>query len=297
MPRWMSWIGYTVFGLMMLALFIYLNFPYQRLKAVIAASFQRHVPAQLSIETLEANPPLGIAGRNVVISAVLNNETIELLKADKIVLQFLPHLWIQGGSPMRFEVHAYGGTISTLINIHQVLNPVDKPLEIVFQGIDLGRHAALRAAVAQEIAGRLEGELKVHPRPGGLWKSQLGGHLTASDVIVNGIRNIAVNPGRLTFSKIECVLAVSDGILHLAPLRARGREAEGALEGTLSLQAQFRASTLNMRGRVLIRPALAQKLGPILDMVRKSRTAAGEIPFVLTGTLDRPNLVAAGIKL
>ena len=292
----MSLMGYILFGLMMFVIFLYFNFPYQRVKAMLVNAFQSSVPAQLIIDTIEVKPPLSLAGRKVLVTADLNGKPIELLRADRVVLRFLPLSWIQGKRSLRLDVQAYGGMIYTMMNINNLINPINKPLEIVIQGVNLGRHTVLRAGVAKELGGLLEGEIKFHPRPGGLRESQLGGQLTASNVVIEGIRNLPVNPGRLTFSKIECVVALSDGILHVAPLRAKGPEVEGTLEGTLSLGDQLRTSIINMHGSVLIKPILAQKLGPILHMLRQSRGAAKEIPFLLTGTLDHPNLRLSRIK-
>ncbi len=295
--RWMLWIAYVLFGVMMFLVFTYLNFPYQRVKAMIVADFQSRIPVQLSIATLKADPPMGIVGRNIVIRAPFNGDNVELFQADQIRLRFSPLSWIQGRASMRAEIKAYGGSIYAMMGIHQFLNPMDGAIEIEILGIDPGRNTTLRNSIAQELTGLLEGELKIQPRSGSLWKFQMGGRLVANNVVINGIRNLTPNPGRLTFSKIECVVAFSDGILHLAPLRAQGGELEGKMEGTLSLREKLRESVLNMRGRLLIKPVLESKLGLIMGILRKYRNSRGEIPFTLTGTLNRPSLRMAGMKL
>ncbi|MBW2305594.1 MAG: type II secretion system protein GspN [Deltaproteobacteria bacterium] len=294
--RWMLWIGYALFGMMMFLVFTYLNFPYPRVKALLVAEFQSRVPAQLSIAALRADPPLGMVGRNVVVTAPLNGDNMELFRADRIGLRFAPLSWIRGRGSMRIHIQAYGGAIYAMTGIYQFLNPIDRPIEIEIQGIDPGRNTALRKSIANELTGLLDGELKVQPRSGGLLKFQMGGRLMAKNVKIDGIKNLNPNPGRLTFSKIECIVAFSDGILHLAPMRAQGSELEGKLEGTLRLRENLRESVLNMRGNILIKPVLASKLGLIMTFLRKYRNTRGEIPFALTGTLQRPSLRVAGMK-
>jgi len=296
MRRWMSWLGYILFGIIMFVIFLYVNFPYQNVKTMLEASVRSYAPARLSIDRIKARPPLGVEGLKVAVTAALNGESVELLRADRVVVSLQPLSWIRGNAPLRVEADAYGGVLHTVMNVSNLLNPGTEPMDIVIQDVDLGRHAGLRTALAQEVAGILEGEISFHPGPGGLSEGKLNGHLTVKNAAVEGLRNVPVDLGRLTFASIDCILTLSDGMLRLAPLRARGMEADGTLEGILRPREQIGASTLTMRGRVLIKPVLAQRLGPLLSMVRPSGSAAGEVPFVLTGTVDRPHLRLTGAR-
>lgn len=279
------WLLYLVYGLFLVAFFLYLRFPTQQFKTFCTDLVNQYFPGQkTTIGSLHYQFPLTLAARNLQLQSS-NKTANEPLAIQQIAIT--PDLTAPG-KEFSLSISALGGTHQAALAI----DPTDGTFtlsKIEINQLDLTKLSWLKVQTGRTITGLFTAQ--------GSYAGQVGQDISmgtgqGSAQIKNGtiellypvltLKNIAIDTGE-TFFKLD------NQNLLLTQGQFTGKELEGAFSGQiLALGSPFAAMPFDVKGTLTPSPALVKKSGqdqPILIQLQQNHAA---LPFQLKGTIGKP---------
>ncbi|MBN1380509.1 MAG: type II secretion system protein GspN [Deltaproteobacteria bacterium] len=244
-------IGYTAFGLIMLAVFLYLRFPGRVISDYITAMVSaRHPEAVLFIGTLNPDFPPGVKMENIACGLKKNPTATMNMNSLNARIGLLDVF--KGETTLFFKGNTYGGGLEGRINFAHFMS-LSKPVhfEIRLNNLGLDQCAYLKELLKHQIAGTLTGAFVYrydYERKGA---KNGEGEFTLS----NGsypLRERLLGFEKIDFTRIEGKIAIKNNALKIDRIKMMGPEFNCTLQGDITLNEDIESSTINMNGTIEI---------------------------------------------
>lgn len=281
------WSLYTVYGLLLVALFLYLRFPAQQFKTFCTDLITRHLPAyDNSIESLHYRFPLTLVAKNIQLQSK-ERATNKVFAIEQLTIH--PDLTVTApGRNFSIAITAYGGTHQIALSLDRAHNTFTLP-RIEINELDLTKLSWLQTQAGRTITGLFTAR--------GSYAGHAGQDLSkgtgeGSAHIKNGtlelfypilsLKNIAIEQGEVLFKLQEQKLLLSKGTFI-------GKEVEGTLTGQVSaLGSTLAAFQLDLTGTLSPLPSLVKKSGQAQPLLLQLQQNHAALPFHLQGTINKP---------
>jgi type II secretion system protein N len=314
-------VGYPVFYLLSLVVFLSWTFPYEKLKERIVTSFNAQqrtssAPTELQIDELDSSWLTGVKAKGVrLISPSADPQkaptelTIDEARARISLLGLLV-----GTKDVSFRLDAFGGVIKGGFED----TGKERSVDVTVEEVDLGRIPAIAANAGFPMEGKLSGTLKLQLPEGKASKGNGAVNLEIKDMVAGNAKELTVKMpfGPFTLPRLKVgsfVLAgdAKDGILKLTKAGASGGDVdvtgdgrvqlrEVATEAHLEVNLKFKVNdTYRSRNDItkLLFGAPGGKEKPMLEMdprMAKSKSPDGFYGIKVGGTLAKPDPQPAG---
>ncbi|MBU0663642.1 MAG: type II secretion system protein GspN [Proteobacteria bacterium] len=279
------WSLYTIYGLLLVMLLLYLRFPAQKFKTFCTHLITLQLPNyENSIESLHYRFPLTLVARNIHLQSK-EKAAKEVFEIEQLTIS--PDLKAPGKN-FSLAITAYGGTHQIALVLDRTHNTFTLP-NIKINGLDLAKLPLLQAQTGRAITGLFTAQ--------GSYSGQTGQEISlgsgqGSAHIENGtfellypilsLNNIAIEKGEVLFKLESQKIVLSKGTFN-------GKELRGIFSGQMtSLNTSFATIQLKLTGTLTPLPSLVKQSGqtqPLLLQLQQNHTA---LPFHLEGTIAKP---------
>jgi type II secretion system protein N len=314
-------VGYPLFYLFCLLVFLSWTFPFDTLRDRIVATFnaqQRSVasnPQELFIDELDSSFITGIKAKGVRLvqpSTDPEKPPVEIrIDEARARISLLP--LIIGNRNVSFRVEAFDGVVSGRFED----TGKQRTVEVEFDGVDVGRIDAIAAQVGFPLSGRLNGALALELPEGKASKGNGNVNLEISEMHAGDDKELTVKTplGPFTLPRLKVGnFAVNgeakDGVLKLTKIGASGGDVDVNGEGRVQLREVATEAMMDVALKFKINDSYRSKNDktkmlfgapgskdkPMLEMDPKmARSKSGEFyGLQVRGTLGKPDVQPAG---
>ena len=253
-----KWIAYTIYGMLITAVFLYFLFPSDSagryIKSVVEGSNPNVV---LSFDSAKPCFPPGIRLHSLSVS--FKSKPGSTLRAD--VAKVRPALLdlLSGRLALLLSADTYEGHMKADIDFAKrfsIRGPVT--VKARFNDINIGKCAYIKAISGRQIDGRLSGTLSYNGS---------SGTGSARLVLLDG--NIELlgdifGLNEVNFDKVEAELTLKNRTLKITGLNITGKQLSGSFTGNIFLDRDIMQSKLAIKGDLKI-PALDRKVSTTLN--------------------------------
>lgn len=319
--KWAPRLGYPVFYLVCLALFLVLTFPFDKLRDRVVATFNAQqrssaTPQRLAIDTLGSHWLTGVKANGVRLTSPSTDPT----KPDsKIVLDEVRASvsllgLVFGTRDVTFGIDAFEGTVKGTY----VESAKERKVDVTIEGVDLSKVEAIAAAAGFPLEGRLDGTVSFLLPEGKASKASGKVKLDIKDMLAGTAKELTVKTPlgpftlpRLKVGNFTVEGEAKDGVLKLSKIGASGGDVDVNGDGRVQLRENATDAGLDATIRFKVNDAYRNKNDktkmlfgtpggkdkPMLEMdptMAKSKNAEGFYGLTVKGTLARPDVKPAG---
>lgn len=240
-------LWYTLYGVLITIVFLYVLFPAEIVKtrledAVNSSGFH------LKTGALRSSIPLGLKMKNVTLSSSASPDIY--FQGDVLDVQFNPLSFFRQKKSISLSGKAYGGNVSGrfgLASFSKVYPPQEGNLTI--QDIDLGKYAYIKKLLGRDITGKASGNWTYN-------KSADRGSSGSIHLHINRGTSSFAEPflglSRIDFNHGEIKATLENGRVKLEKMEFFGSQLDFLLNGEIMLADDFRNSSLNLSGEMII---------------------------------------------
>ncbi len=316
--KYATYIGYPIFYLVCMALFIAWTFPYAKLRERFVTSFNAQQRAangaqELQIEEMSSYWVSGVRMKGVKLLTASNQPgkppTELAIDEARVRISILPLLI--GNENVHFSLDAFGGEISGWYEMHGK----DRHVEVTLDSVDLGQVRPLVDLIGAPIYGKLAGTITLTMPDGKANKGSGSVELEGRDVAVGDgkakIKNAFALP-RLTVGTLTLSAEAANGILKISKLAAGGKDLELQGDGRIQMRDLAPDSICDVNVRFKVNDAYRTKeevakynlfgtpgsnQTPLIELdpsVKASKRADGFYGWVVRGALGHPDFMPSG---
>jgi type II secretion system protein N len=241
-------LWFTVYGIFITIVFLYLLFPGELVKSRLEDSTN---VSGFMIKSASLHPalPLGIKLKNVSISS----QTLEfvLFQGELLDLQLNLSSFFRKNTYIGLTGRAYEGSFDGCVGLVSMAK-VYLPVEVIlnFENIDIGKYSLFKSDPGKSFTGRARGTLTYITDEAG--RSASG---TLTLFFKKGSYPLAepfLGVTRIDFDRGEIQAQLKNGIFNLEKLETFGPQINCFLKGEITPAADFRNSQLNLSGTIEI---------------------------------------------
>ena len=314
-------VGYPIFYLFCLVVFLSWTFPYEKLKERIVTTFNAQQrtsssPQELQIEELDSSWLTGVKAKGVKLIAPSADPTKPPteIKIDEASARISLLGLLIGNKDVSFRLEAFGGVVKGVFED----SGKERNIELTFDDVDMSKIDAIAANVGFPLEGKLVGTLKLQLPEGKASKGNGTVALEIKDMYAGNAKELTVKTPlgpftlpRLKVGNFAVTGDAKDGILKITKVGASGGDVdvngdgrvqlrEVATDAHLEVNLKFKINdgyrNKNEKTKMLF-GAPGAKEKPMLEMdprMAKSKSSDGYYGLRIGGTLAKPDPQPSG---
>ena len=280
-------IAYLTAGIILLTVFLYLTFPWQKLSRYVRIQAEKYTASSIKVEKSEVRFPFKMIWKGIVFSPHTTENPIEV-KADQLDLEWPVGFLLQRRLELFWSIRTAGGEGRGKI----AGQPTDRGMQYHFEGdlkeLNLGRVIEFITPNIHEIEGTVD---LTGVRHDWIGSDFLKGSGTADLEVVDA----RIGALDLVFSQIRGRLAMKAGVAHLEDVTAHGPSMELMGSGNILFRSDLSKSLINLNSRATVKDAAGSL--SMLGGLSASGKPGKAIELSLRGTLRRPTLFLNGAPI
>ncbi|MBI3608740.1 MAG: type II secretion system protein GspN [Nitrospirae bacterium] len=285
---WRSLVGYALYAVAVLAVFLVVSFPYDRLQVAMVEALARQTHSRITVDDGRFVLPLGLRWRGVRIEPPSGDDRALLVDALRVRVALLPLVRRTVDADLAWE--AYGGRVRGSWVARREPDGVRSALDQFGQGFDLARLPRLpagewRGTVGFEVSGRWTN--------GAWWMGEGTGSAEVAGLRVNGLTVAGFPVNGIEFDTMTAQVALKGGTVTLQRLMARGALGTASGDGTVLVRSPWTESLIN----VTLTLAPAQGAASRMPLLALAGTTGGPITVQIKGRLAKPAVTLNGTPL
>jgi type II secretion system protein N len=277
-------IAYLTAGVILLTVFLYLTFPWQKLSRYVRIQAENYTASSIKIEKSEVRFPFKMIWTGIVFSPHTAENPIQI-KADQLNLEWTIGSLLRKRLELLWSLRMAGGEGRGEIAAH----PTDRGMQYHFEGdlkeLDLGKIIEFVTPNVHEIVGTIELTGVQHDWIGNDFLKGSG----AANVEIVDARIGALD---LVFSQIRGRLAMKAGVAQLDDVTAHGPSMELVGSGNILFRSNLSGSLVNISSRATVKDATGSL--SMLGGLSASGQPGKAIELSLRGAIRRPTLFLNG---
>ena len=284
-------LGYLTAGVILLTVFLYLTFPWQKLSDFILVKAEEAMVSEIEVKESEIRFPLKLIWTGVVVSphkAPHTDGRPMRVVADRITLEWPLGPLLSRRMELLWSVETAGGEGRGLMAVQ----PTDQGLQYHFRGdakqLRLGQIIEFMTPNTYGI----EGTVKIADARFDFLEADV---LRGSGSAVLEVSDARISSLDLAFSRITGQLSMKAGVANLENVMAQGPAIELVGGGNILLRSGLPESLINFNSRASVKKAT----GPLSILGGSSAEGGPEsgIDLALRGTFKRPTLFFNGVPV
>jgi type II secretion system protein N len=289
--RWLMVGGYICFGLVLFALFAFIKFPGQQVRATVLTILSHHGLEHLRIGTIQPLLPPGLAFHEVSLTQEVNGQSVELVRFPELRVYLRTLLPFSNPRRLRFEGELYGGSVLGTVEWHQASDTPTVGIRADLQGLRPGMHPVVTRLSHAAMEGTLMAAmtLQISSAP---WQEGEGHLVLQGDVgSLSGLEVMGVKLPSLPYEQLAGEFALQTRSVIVRSFLIRGRDWQFDAQGKVGLSERLAQSTLDFTLDVRTSEALEQQLGIVGTTLKQRRDRRGFASFRIGGTLGHPTFI------
>lgn len=310
-------LGYPVFYLFFLVVFLSWTFPYEKLRDRIVTSFNASQkgsahPQTLKIDDLDSSFLTGVKAKGVrlISPPAETGKAPSVVTIDEARARISLLGLLVGNKDISFSIDAFEGTIKG--NFED--SGKSRDIEVELENVDIGRIDMITANIGFPLSGKLTGTVKLALPEGKASKGNGTIALDIKEMMAGNSKELTVKTPlgpftlpRLKVGNFTINAEAKDGNIKLSKLSAAGGDVDVSGEGKIQLRDNANDSHLDMNVKFKINDSYrnqndktkmlfgspGSKDKPMLEMDPKmanAKTSDGFYGLRVAGTLGKPDI-------
>ena len=285
------WAGYLCYAVVLFALFTYLKFPSQQVRAFVLMALSHHGLGQIRIGSIQPLLPAGLTFSEVSVTHDVNGQPLELMRMPELQVQLRTLRPFANPLRIGFEGGLYGGMLLGAVEWeHNGRGPL-LGIQVNLQDIRPAAHPLTarlgNAIVAGKVAGTITLQLSNERWQDGTGRLILQGEAGSISSLAIG----SVRLPSLSYDQLTAELTLQQRHVVVKDLQMSGRDWQVAVQGNVSLNERLRQSPVDLTLRVHTSETLEQQLGLVGIFLKQRRDRQGFTALKISGTLEHLNPV------
>jgi len=311
-------VGYPLFFSLFFLVFLYVTFPYDRLKEVIIAQLEaprttpsgRSLPSGLEVTIGSLGPTVlpGLRARDVRVTFLPTapGGRPTFMRIDEAVVHVSLFALLVKRLDLSFDIEGMGGEVEGDASYSFATEPAPglRALEIEVENVAAGEVGPLVQAVGLPLGGTLNGKVELSIPDGQVAQAEGKVELTCARLTVGdgraqyqipqfgGVTIAEIRAGDLSFN-----VDIRRGVATLQRVAAQSNEFALQMDGRIGLRPNLAESAMDLGVRFRLTDAYRNKneqagrILTVMDMVpdlQRARRPDGMLGFRCTGTFARP---------
>jgi type II secretion system protein N len=283
--------GYLCYAVMLFALFAYLKFPGQQVRAFVLTTLSRHGLEQIRIGAVQPRLPMGLTFSEVSMVHEVNGQPLELIRMPELQVQLRTLRPFANPVRIGFEGGLYGGNVLGAMEWEHNGKGPTLGLRVSLQDIRPGAHPLAAKLGSTALEGKLMGDMSLQLSNGN-WQDGAGQLIIQGDLgSIAGLEIGGVRFPSLTYEQLAGELTLQQRSVVLKNFQIRGRDWQVDVQGQVSLSQRLGQSPLDLTLRVRASEAIEQQLGFVGMLLKQRHDRRGFTVFKIGGTLENPQAV------
>jgi type II secretion system protein N len=284
-------VGYLGYAVALFALFAYLKFPNQQVRALMLTTLSHYGLEQIRIGAVQPLLPAGLTLSDVTVTHEINGQALELVRMPELQVQL--RTLRPFANPVRIALAGglYGGNV--LGAVEWELNGQGPILgvRVNLQDIRPGTHPLTAKLGNTRIEGKVAGHMSLH-LAGLHWQDGDGRLIIQGETgSISGLEIGGMRLPALTYEHLAAEITLQQRRVVIKDCQIRGRDWQVDLQGHMSLSERLQQSPLDLTVRLRTSEAVEQQLGIVGALLKQRRDRRGFTSLKIGGTLEQPNPV------
>jgi type II secretion system protein N len=311
-------VGYPLFFLFFFVTFLYVTFPYERLKEVIIAQIEaprvtptgRTIPSGMEVTIGSLGPTFfpGLKAKDIRVTYLPTTAggRPTFMRIDEAVVHVSLFSLLLRHANVSFDLEGMGGEIEGEASYSFGTDPAPglRSLEVEIENVNAGEAGPLVQAVGLPLGGTLNGKIELTVPEGQVNQAEGKVELTCARLTVGdgraqyqiphfgGVTIAEIRAGDLSFN-----VNIRRGVATLERVGAQSNEFALQMDGRIDLRPNLAESAMNIGVRFRLTDVYRNKneqagrILTVMDMVpdlQRARRPDGMLGFRCTGTFARP---------
>jgi type II secretion system protein N len=283
--------GYLCYALALFALFIYLKFPSQQVRAFVLTTLSQHGLEQIHIGSVKPLLPAGLTFNEVTVDRDVNGQSVELVRLPDLQVQLQTLHPFANLVRIGFEGGFYGGTLLGAVEWESNGRGPNLGIRVDLQDFRPAAHP-LAVKLGKAIGdGKLAGSMTLQLSGGG-WQEGNGRLTIQGDSgNIGGLDIGGVQVPSLSYEQLTGELTLQQRSVVVKDFQIRGRDWQVDVQGKVTLNEPLPQSFVDLTLHVRASDALEQQLGLVGILLKQRRDRRGFAALKISGTLEHPNPV------
>jgi type II secretion system protein N len=284
-------LGYTLYGLAICLVVVYVTFPYDLLQQRLASQF---LPAEFRLTVDRSGPafPPGVVLRGIRLFAAEQRLEVPVLQAETFDIQPALLSLLIGAFKTQINGNLYRGRLHG-----QVLSPAahhDAHWQIRgrFADLQLERHPLLQGKKGAFVRGQLAGDVDLTLDPDGkLAQGKIDLQLQSVALLAGQHPGLPLQRD-INCSTLQSQLKVTATQMQIMSFTCRGDDLLIQARGVVNWHQPVQNSNLNLNVQIRSETAYKQELGLIATLVGRRFDRRGTLSFRIRGMIRQPRFGA-----
>jgi type II secretion system protein N len=283
--------GYLCYAVALFALFAYLKFPSQQVRALVLTTLRHHGLEQIHIGSVQPLLPAGLAFSEVRVAHDVNGQQVELMRMPELQVQLRTLHPFANLVRIGFAGGLYGGMLLGAAEWEHNGKGPTLGIRVDLQDMRLAAHPLAARLGQAKLEGKVAGSLTLQ-LSSGLWQDGNGRLTIHGDAgSIAGLEIGGVRLPSLGYEQLAGELTLLQRSVMVKDLQIRGRDWQVDIQGKVSLSERLPQSPIDLTLRVRAGEALEQQLGLVGMLLKQRRDRRGFTALKISGTLENPNPV------
>jgi type II secretion system protein N len=285
------WAGYLCYALALFALFTYLKFPGQQVRALVLTALSHRGLGQVRIGAVQPLLPAGLTFREVTVTHDADGLALELMRMPEIQVRLRSLRPFTNQLRVGFEGGLYGGMLLGTVGWeHNGKGPL-LDIHVDVRDIRPTAHPLVTRLGNAIVAGKLAGAIALQ-FSNGRWQDGNGRMtLQGESGSITGLAIGSVQLPSLAYDQLTAELTLQQRRVVVKELRMGGHDWQVTVQGHVSLNERLQQSPVDLTVRVYTSDTLEQQLGLVGLYLKQRRDRQGFTALKIGGTLEHPNPV------
>jgi len=285
---WRVWVGYGLYALAALGLFLALSFPFERVQGALIAQLARQMHSRVTVESGGFRFPLGVGWRGVRIEPIAWGGPALNLDVVRIRVALLPLVRRTIEAEVAWE--AYGGRARGASVVRLESGHAQWTVDQFGHGFDLSR---LPFFPSGQWRGTLQLNLSDRWTDDAWLAGEGAGSFEVAGLGIDGLTMAGFPVNGIEFDTVTGQIAFKGGTVAIRRVAARGPLGTVAGDGTLLVRTPWAESVLNLTLTLNPTPGAASRV-PLLALAGAS---GGPMTVQIKGRLGSPDVTLNGTPI
>jgi type II secretion system protein N len=284
-------LAYTLYGVVVFVVLLYILFPYELLRQRVVERFLRD-DLRLAITSLRPDFPPGVQLRQVRLLTTSAASTETLAQVETLRMQPDVVALLSKTLDIRFDARLYNGRFEG--NIHTAVAEGESlwELQARFSDLQVEQHPLAQKDTKAFLRGRLEGDVNATLDNAGLLQQGLI-NLRMQPLVFMGNEGLQLQLSRdITCDSLQSQLRFAAGQLQIISFNCRGEDLSIVARGSVQWQQPLGESTLELQVQMRSETTFKQEIDLIGTLIRRRPDRRGVLSFNIRGTLQQPRFGA-----
>lgn len=283
-----GWIGYTIYGIFLTLVLLYLRFPSDSIRDYVRTSVHNINPG-LSITFKKVSPSFFLGLRFILVECRLQDSPEQdVFKGENILVRPKILSLFSKNPEYRFYCRAYDGIIKGRINLPKNVQEGMFNLSTEFNNIHIDDNYPLPSFLTDYVDGVLEGTITYSGD--NLYDTNGAGE--ASLTLSNGsfeLMEPILDINVIYYKEVLFTAALKGQILNISDINLKGDDFLAQASGEIGLKDPIDRSSLNLKCTIEPTASFIKEAGDAALLIKQA-LKNGKISFTLQGTISKPNV-------